>query len=672
MNVRKSVQKITGNFKNFFVGSSLPISSVWGWSLPGQWSRNQLIKQYARYVYAIISAIAEESAKIDFEMYLKSASKESPALNHDFLKLMKKPNPESSQFQFLEMHFTFMKIFGESFWYLAKGVKSKMPKELFLLRPDMVEVESGKTLENGDENKRGLVTNYKLNKSGGGHENFKPEEILHFKMPNPSDPHRGLGTIQAAKLYIETEQFASRWTRNSIYNSGRPSGVLNIKGMVDGPQFDKLKKQFKENYSGTENAGKTMLLRGADGLNYQKLGMEIGEVALKEMKDMTRDDIMVMFRVSKTILGITDDVNRANAREAKGVFIENVIKPELDRFIDHLNAFLIPQWPGNNILKYKDPTLINEKDKVEEWNLGFNKWLTRNDIRRERGLDPVQGGDIFYEQISMIPVTSAPSGKGLKKKEIDRHSRGEIFRLTLYKNQEQWERLYKKAVREEFETQREEILKNNKKKRSVKKAFEEWLFNALASKARLLGVLTPITLDLINQQAKLALEMADDDQTKFQLNKRVRDYVHDRIDKLADATNDFTIKKIEDTIGHGIQEGESISQLVKRINEVYFEASTTRAERIARTETIAVSNDAANEAYLQSPLVVSKEWHTEIDGCDFCQAMNGMVVGKTETFLENGQSVSAGDKEFEVDYGNVEFPPLHPNCKCAILPVAGE
>ena len=669
MDIKKSIKKTTSKFKNFFVGSSSEISSIWGWSLPGSWSRTALAKQYSRYVYTIISAIAEEAAKIDFEMFKQGGKNLVPVINHDFLKLIKRPNPETSQFQFLEMHFTFMKIYGECFWYLAKGKRSKKPKELYILRPDLVTVEAKKTLPDGEENKRGLVTGYKLLKAGGTYQKFETSEILHFKMPNPNDPHRGLGTIQAAKLYIETEEYASKWTRNSIFNSGRPSGILNIKGVIEAVQFNKLKRQFKDQYSGTENAGKTMILKGADGLDYKKLGMELSEVALKELKDMTRDDIMVMFRVSKTILGITDDVNRANAREAKGVFIENVIKPELDRFIDHLNAFLIPTWQGNNIVKYIDPTLINKKDRLEEWKAGHNKWLTTNDIRRERDLDILPGGDIIYQPINMVPIASSPPKKSSKKKELDEYSKGELFRIALFKNQSAWKRIYKKAVDEEFETQRKEILNNNKSNKLVRKELEGWLFNIATSKSRLLGILTPIALDLINEQAILALEMANDSETEFRLNKKVRDYTHNRIDKLASKTNDITIRNIRNTISEGIRDGESLYKLRKRINSVYSKATTIRSDRIARTETIAASNEASQEAYIQSPMVKYKEWHAEPDACQFCRPMHGKIVGKTETFVKNGQSVGGSEGgTLDIDYDDVNHPPLHPNCKCAIIP----
>jgi len=83
-------------------------------------------------------------------------------------------------------------------------------------------------------------------------------------------------------------------------------------------------------------------------------------------------------------------------------------------------------------------------------------------------------------------------------------------------------------------------------------------YSIVASKQRLLGSLIPLGLELIVEQSKPALDMAGDDETEFIINERTKSYVTERVDMLADKTNDETIKKITDTISEGIKEGESI------------------------------------------------------------------------------------------------------------------
>ena len=662
--------------KSFIGPSSSPL--VWNWASPTPWSQKQYIDEYQRYVYVAVSVIAENFAKIELEVYRKTGKEEVPIQNHPILPLLSNPNPEQSQFQFLEMHQTFMQLLGESFWYLVPTKLSRQPTMLVLIRPDMMEVVVDRNSE------LGFVSGYVMTKPDGTKVPFDKDEILHFKRPNPRNPYRGLGRIEAAMTYVQTEKYASEFTKNSIFNSGRPSGILNFKGTIDDVEFTQIKKRFRQEYAGTNNAGKTMLVNGAEGLDYQKLGMELGEVALQELKSMARDDIMIMFRVSKTLLGISDDVNRANAKENREVFIENVIKPEMDRFIDHLQTFLMPRWGGkdaNTKLYYVDPAEEQIADRYEEWEKGWGKWLSTNDIRDERGLDPMPEGDVIYQPLNLVPMgeklemvtppANTPGnkpkeeGKSVKKKEATRSPETiEAYRLAHYKIQAKYQQLYRKDLNRIFDAQEKEILQRNTK------IFEEWKFDKAKYLALFLTVLTPIYQSLIQDEANLALDFADDTDTTFSIERLVNRYIEQRIRRFADEANEETLRQLTETIQEGVSAGESLSKMRKRVEGVFELARGDRSERIARTETTAASNYGALAAYEQSPVVTAKEWYAQPGACEFCRALNGKVVTLNTDYLKVGQTLEGVDGgRYIVNYENISFPPAHPNCECALLPV---
>lgn len=656
MKIRQAVTK-------FFLGNSVPLlSGVWNWVLPGEWTKGALISQYKNYIYPIVSAIAEESAKIELTVMRETATDKIAIKNHDFLDLMKKPNPMMSQFQFLELHFTFMKLCGESYWYIASGTKTGKPREIYLLRPDRMTVVVDK------DDPRGLVGGYILDRGDGNLTTFEAEEIIHHKMPNPKDPYYGYSTIMAAQTYVQTENYGSKWTKNSIFNSGRPSGIVNIKGTGSADQFNALKRRFNDEYSGTENAGKTLLLRGMDGIDFQKLGMELDGVAMKELKDMSRDDLMMMFRVSKTMLGISEGVSVANARENRAMFFESIVKPEADRLIDVINAFLIGRYGAGLNVEYKDPAMKSDTEKLENWKAGHNKWLTTNDIRKEQGLKPLKGGDVIREPVALIETSSSTESdkKALSVKKKANLNQIEAFRKQLFNNQERWEVKYLQFMRQEFKTQKEEILKANKKE-----SFVEWHFDVAESKSRISTTLMAYGVDLMQEAAKLGFDLAGDNESQLRIDEKILAYIHDRIDRLATETNDETIRQIEQTIAEGVSTGESMLSLRKRIEDVYDYADSVRAERIARTETLAALNRGTNEAYRQSPMVKAKEWSTEANGCQFCLAMNGRIIGIDDDFAKLGETMdgNAGGK-LSFGYENIVHPPLHPNCRCSIIPVS--
>ena len=138
-------------------------------------------------------------------------------------------------------------------------------------------------------------------------------------------------------------------------------------------------------------------------------------------------------------------------------------------------------------------------------------------------------------------------------------------------------------------------------------------------------------------------------------NPFIDGWIQSRALDLAKGINETTTNAIRDQLSQAMNLGEGIPQIADRIESVFDEATGYRSQMIARTETIAASNYAAEEGYSQSGVVEGKEWLTAPGCCEACEDVNGEIVGLNEPF-------SSGDM----------FPPLHPNCLCCVLPVIKE
>jgi hypothetical protein len=186
-------------------------------------------------------------------------------------------------------------------------------------------------------------------------------------------------------------------------------------------------------------------------------------------------------------------------------------------------------------------------------------------------------------------------------------------------------------------------------------------------------MLTPLTVELMRNQSEYAFDLTGDEDLELEVTQQMMEYIRWRITHWSERVNDDTIRTLESTIAEGIRLGESNYKLRNRISDIYFHATTVRSERIARTETIAASNEAANEAYRQSPLTTAKEWHAEPNACEFCRSINGKVIGLDQDYFKEGQTVEGADEgHLNLTYENIGHPPLHPNCRCTILPVAAD
>lgn len=95
----------------------------------------------------------------------------------------------------------------------------------------------------------------------------------------------------------------------------------------------------------------------------------------------------------------------------------------------------------------------------------------------------------------------------------------------------------------------------------------------------------------------------------------------------------------------GFASGKSVQQMAKEIDSVMHKGRYA-AERLVRTE----SSYFANQGELRSYRELGIERYEYLGGgCEICQVLNGMTFSLSEA--ETG----------------VNFPPIHPNCKCTII-----
>lgn len=127
---------------------------------------------------------------------------------------------------------------------------------------------------------------------------------------------------------------------------------------------------------------------------------------------------------------------------------------------------------------------------------------------------------------------------------------------------------------------------------------------------------------------------------------------------------------IQSIFQNALKDGRSITEVAREVRSLGIHSSRRWAERIARTESAWAHNRGVMENYSKNG-VTKLYWYVTPDDalCDFCQQFDGKVVETLQPFAVEGEQVSdGGDKELSPQPMNVTHPPLHPNCRCTILP----
>lgn len=123
-----------------------------------------------------------------------------------------------------------------------------------------------------------------------------------------------------------------------------------------------------------------------------------------------------------------------------------------------------------------------------------------------------------------------------------------------------------------------------------------------------------------------------------------------------------------------ITEPRDIGWLIGEFMKTVAAQTEARAVLMARTTMIWSANEAAELAYRDAGVTVV-EWMTADDEllCPFCAAMDGTRIDIGRTFAAQGDRVTgrdeAGEEVAHTVGIDVKHPPLHPHCRCSLLPV---
>lgn len=355
------------------------------------------------YVYRAVMLIASACAGIPWVLYRKGRSRGTwiEEEDHPLLELIRRPNPEQGQAQFIRQLVAYWILAGNSYVEaVTPNTRKAPPVELWVLRPDRVKViPDSKNRVGGYEYRAGI---YK-------HE-FTREQIMHLKMFSATDDWYGLSPIVVAARIIDQNNAADDWNFSLLKNMARPPLAFVTETKLDDNQFKRLKERIEKKWAGAENAGKPILLEN---------GMDVKELSFSPQDmDWIKGDIQhgrkiaLALGVPPELLGDSTNKTYSNYREARAAFYEETVIPLMDELRDELNNWLVPKFDDRLFLDYdrdEIEALQEERNQVAE-RMQKSWWLTINEKRRAMGYEDIEGGDELYIPANLMPVSAMNEG----------------------------------------------------------------------------------------------------------------------------------------------------------------------------------------------------------------------------------------------------------------------
>ncbi len=308
-------------------------------------------------LFSIVNRLANATAKTEWCLYRKPVTEDGERVRvtrHAALDLVQKPNPFYRRRKLVEAGQQHVDLTGEGWLILGfAGNNRTLPIEMWVVRPDRMAPVPHPTK---------FIAGYVYTAPNGEQVPFEPWEVVKLEMPNPLDPYRGLGPVQSVLTDLDASKYAAEWNRNFFINSAQPGGIIEVPEALSDPDFERLRLRWREQHQGVRKAHHVAVLEHG---KWVPVGYSMRDMQFAQLREVSRDTILEAFAMHKQSIGISDDVNKANAIAGEQSFGRWQLVPRLDRWKEAFDTLLYRFYdPGETMeFDYENPVPPDLEDE---------------------------------------------------------------------------------------------------------------------------------------------------------------------------------------------------------------------------------------------------------------------------------------------------------------------
>jgi phage portal protein BeeE len=354
-------------------------------------------------VFSIVTATSTATAAPQWHMHRKlrpgagdncplcDAENVELILDHQALRLINRPNDFFTGTQLRRAGQQHKDLTGETWLVVERAGSIRMPIGLWVVRPDRMEPVPSRDR---------FIAGYIYHGPGGEKVPLEVDEVMRMLSPDPEDPYRGMGPVQAIMREIDSARFGAEWNRNFFLNSAVPGGIIETEKRLSDPEWKELTQRWREGHKGVGNAHRVAVL---EGHKWVANSYSPKDIVFKDLREVNRDTMLEAFGMSKFGIGIIDDVNRATAEAATSWFAQQMTVPRLQDWKEMYDTQLLPML-GTDSTKvetaYANPIPTNREAENAERDSKTVAWKTLVDA----GADPDEAADyVGIPRLKMAP-----------------------------------------------------------------------------------------------------------------------------------------------------------------------------------------------------------------------------------------------------------------------------
>ena len=275
---------------------------------------------------------------------LRVVDKESgePVKHHPLTKVLEQPNDQISRNDCMVLIYQWLMLTGLAYMLLGDGKSDPSKSKEFPLWPvcpDRLYPVRNKEIDL-------MIDGYCLFKHRTQVSppiEYKPEQIIPFRIMDPSNPLLGMSPLFAAARVIDTDTEMQNFNKSAMQNQGVVDGMITFDSPMTQTQLDAQAESWNERTQGSMNAKKTAFM--GSKATYKRMSMTPEEGDYGQARKDNRDEILSCVGTPPQLVGAQETSTMDNFRTSETIHWRNTIVPVIGVVANQFNFFFTTVKP---------------------------------------------------------------------------------------------------------------------------------------------------------------------------------------------------------------------------------------------------------------------------------------------------------------------------------------
>jgi HK97 family phage portal protein len=331
------------------------------------------------YIFSKAIPGSRLSAAVDLEEVVK----------HPLTELLHNVNGHINGFDLIHLTSAGMDLEGNTYWLLLRNGLD-VPAAIFVLRAEYMSIVPDKD---------NFIKEY-IYKRGTVEIHYPAEDIVHFKYVTPASHFYGAGNLVAAHQAYDLREYMVNFEQQMFKSGGIPKQILVAKGRVSPDDAEMIKGKWK-----ALEAGDIAVVGNEEFDLIEPSYVTARDMGYKEGLRYSMTEIARIWGIPVSMLDTTD-VNRANDESGERKMARDAVAPFATRIDQKITEQLAPQFDENLLVMFDNPVKEDAEAAREDRKVAIELGIeTRNEARRQMGLEDVEGGDELLIPQGLVPLS---------------------------------------------------------------------------------------------------------------------------------------------------------------------------------------------------------------------------------------------------------------------------